>query len=453
MPSRNVLILLIASLVAVSGLLTSAVPVRAASTEQVLYSFCALSGCTDGGQPAGGLIFDGAGNLYGATIDGGAYGYGTVFELTPAAGGGWTETVLYSFCPNSGCGDGASPIGGLIFDAAGNLYGTTANGGIQGTPPCVYTSGCGTVFELSPAGNGTWTERVLHAFNDNGKDGFAPAPGLIFDSTGNLYGATSRGGPKSAVCSDGCGTVFKLKPNANGTWTETVLHSFCHVNGCAGDGIQPMAGLILGAGGSLYGTTYFGGASSKHCEFGCGIAFQLTPGANGKWSEKVLHSFNGDNGRGPQAGLILDASGNLYGTTELIGTVFELIKSAKGGWTEKVLHRFGKGEDGTNPDASLIFDAAGNLYSTTFGGGANTCLPNGGCGIVFQLSPQADGKWTENILHDFQSNGQDGTGPHASIIFDAAGNLYSTTGGGGTGPCENSLGEVVGCGIVFEITP
>jgi uncharacterized repeat protein (TIGR03803 family) len=453
MPSRKRSIMLIANLVAVSGLLTSAVPVLAANTEQVLYSFCSLSDCTDGLGPAGGLIFDGAGNLYGATTGGGAYGYGAVFELTPGANGAWTEAVLYSFCPNSGCGDGAYPIGGLIFDAAGNLYGTTANGGTQG-PPCSYTFGCGTVFELAPAGNGTWTERVLHAFNDNGKDGFEPAPGLIFDAHGNLYGATSRGGSGSAVCSDGCGTVFKLKPNANGTWTETVLHSFCNVNGCAGDGIQPMAGLILGAGGSLYGTTYLGGALSKHCNVGCGSVFQLTPGANDKWSEKVLHSFNGDNGREPQAGLILDATGNLYGTTATIGTVFELTKPVKGAWTEKVLHRFGKGEDGANPYASLIFDAAGNLYGTTFGGGASSCPPNGtGCGTVFQLTPQSNGKWTENILHNFQSNGQDGIGPHAAIIFDTAGNLYSTTAEGGTGPCENSIGEVVGCGTVFEITP
>lgn len=434
--------------------LACAIPVLAANTEQVLYSFCFLSGCTDGLQPAGDLIFDADGNLYGATTGGGAYGYGTAFELTPGADGAWTEAVLYSFRPNSGCGDRAYPIGGLIFDTAGNLYGTTADGGSNG-PTCAPTSGCGTVFELAPAGNGTWTERVLHTFHDNGKDGFEPAPGLIFDAAGNLYGATSRGGSGKGVCGvNGCGTVFKLKPNTNGTWTETVLHTFCHVKNCAGDGVEPMAGLILGAGGSLYGTTDLGGAPSKHCNLDCGIVFQLTPGTNGKWSEKVLHSFNGDNGRNPQARLILDAKGNLYGTTETIGTVFELSKPVKGAWTEKVLHRFGTGTDGVNPSASLIFDAVGNLYGTTFGGGASSCPPNGaGCGIVFQLSPQSNGKWTENILHDFQSNGQDGTRPHAGIIFDTAGNLYSTTGGGGTGPCENSLGEVVGCGTVFEITP
>jgi len=171
------------------GLLASANSASAASKEKVLYSFCSASGCTDGYFPGGGLVFDAAGNLYGTTFEGGEYGPGTVFQLTPGANGTWTETVLYNFCPVSGCADGAGPTdGSLIFDAAGNLYGTTQNGGVDGID-CSGGTGCGVVFELSPRGNGTWTETVLYAFQgNNDKDGFNPETGVIFDAAGNLYG-------------------------------------------------------------------------------------------------------------------------------------------------------------------------------------------------------------------------------------------------------------------------
>src|SRR5271167_2273777 len=386
-------------------------------TERVLYSFCSQRSCTDGETPGAGLIFDAAGNLYGTTSGGGTGTYfGTVFELTPTAGGGWMEQVLHSF----NGGDGYWPFAGLIFDAAGNLYGTTYVGGAYGE---------GTVFELTPAAGGGWTERVLYSFCSQRSctDGETPGAGLIFDAAGNLYGTTSGGGTGTYF-----GTVFELTPTAGGGWMEQVLHSF---NG--GDGYWPFAGLIFDAAGNLYGTTYVGGA------YGEGTVFELTPAAGGGWTEQVLYNFkhNGTDGYNPEAGLIFDKNGNLYSTTLAggtygEGTVFELRPTAGGDWTEEVLHSFGNGTDGYQPAGSLMFDAAGNLYGTTYGGGTY------GYGTVFELTPTAGGGWTEKVLHSF-GNGPDGYYPYAGLIFDAAGNLYSTTHGGGT----------YGYGTVFELTP
>ena len=268
-------------------------------TEKVLHSFNAK----DGFVSYAALIFDAFGNLYGTTAGGGAYGDGTVFELTPKGGGGWTETVLHSFNDK----DGSAPYAGLIFDGAGNLYGTTLMGGH-------YVDG--TVFKLTPKGGGGWTETVLHSFNDNGKDGFAPLAGLIFDEAGNLYGTTYGGGTY------GYGTVFELTPKAGGAWTETVLHS-CNDNGK--DGYESYASLILDAPGNLYGTTSVGGA------YGYGTVFELAPKAGGGWTETVLLSFNDKDGFSVLASLIFDASGNLYGTTYAggaygYGTVFEVAR-------------------------------------------------------------------------------------------------------------------------------
>jgi uncharacterized repeat protein (TIGR03803 family) len=403
----------------------------AAAQERVLLNFNGQ----DGRLPQAGLIFDAAGNLYGTTEGGGtgsncgAFGCGTVFELTPAAGGGWTETVLYSF---GGSPDGADPLAGLIFDAAGNLYGTTGAGG---------TYDYGTVFELTPAAGGGWTETVLHNFNYNVTDGYYPYAGLILDAAGNLYGTTSQGGTYGY----GWGTVFELTPAAGGGWTEKVLHSFPDYNGT--DGTSPYAGLIFDAAGNLYGTTSQGGTYIFR-----GTVFELTPAAGGGWTETVLHSFgNGADADSPQAGLIFDAAGNLYGTTVEggtgsncifgCGTVFELTPAAGGGWTEKVLYSFNaNGTDGYYPYAGLIFDAAGNLYGTTrYGGTSSGCAPYG-CGTVFELTPAAGGTWTETVLHNF-GNGTDGATPLAGLIFDAAGNLYGTTSSGGT----------YGYGTVFEL--
>src|ERR1022692_2196052 len=312
----------------------------AAAEEKVLHSF--NSNGTDGIHPQAGLIFDAAGNLYGTTSQGGSSSAGMVFELTPAGGGTWTEKVLYSF---HGGADGSSPRAGLIFDAAGNLYGTTYNGG---------TTFAGTVFELTPTGGGTWTEKVLLSFG-NDVDGSNPQGELIFDGAGNLYATTKNGGgPNDA------GTVFELTPGAGGTWTEKVLWSF----GTGTDGSDPFGALIFDAAGNLYGTTSLGGTSHS------GTAFELTPAGGGNWTESVAHSFgNGTDGAAPAAGLLLDGAGNLYGTTYLGGsygggTVFRL--NAQG---LVLLYSF-SGTDGANPAAGLLLDAAGNFYGTTYSGGS-----------------------------------------------------------------------------------
>jgi hypothetical protein len=239
----------------------------------VLYSFCAQGGtaCTDGQYPYAGLIGDTSGNLYSTTYAGGAYGGGTVFELTPPAKGkiAWTETVLYSFCAETNCTDGDTPLAGVIMDASGNLYSTTFLGGVHGG---------GTVFELTPPAKGetAWTETVLYSFCAQGAgyctDGTELSAGLIMDRSGNLYGTTGGGGAYKYN-----GTVFELTPPAKGkiAWTETVLYSFCAQGGAAcTDGAGPFAGLIMDWSGNLYGTTYEGGANCQP-NYGCGTVFEL----------------------------------------------------------------------------------------------------------------------------------------------------------------------------------
>jgi uncharacterized repeat protein (TIGR03803 family) len=280
----------------------------AASTYKVLHSFAGR----DGAYPFAGLIFDTAGNLYGTTVGNACDGsHGTVFKLAPGANGSWTEKVLHSF--GSGT-DGAELVAGLVFDGEGNLYGATFGGG---------ASYYGVAFELSPGANGNWTEAVLYSFGSGQYDGGGPQAGLIFDATGNLYGTTSLGGVGDS------GTVFQLA-RSNGQWTETVLYSFCTSHHCT-DGAYPQAGLIFDSTGNLYGTTLEGG-NLKYCPgghgYGCGTVFRLAP-SNGRWTETVLHTFFPKAGDDPSAGLILDPAGNLYGTASGggatgYGTVFEL---------------------------------------------------------------------------------------------------------------------------------
>ncbi len=276
----------------------------------------------DGAEPTGSLLMDAAGNFYGTASSGGIHNGGTVFKLTPRDGGGFRSQVLYSFGNGTGT-DGAFPNGSLIMDGAGNLYGTTAGGGIH--PGC-ENEGCGTVFELSPNGSAGWTEQVLHSFG-GGTDGARPFAGLIMDGAGNLYGTTFEGGIHQ-TCSQNtsCGTVFELSPREGGGWTERVLHSF----GEGFDGTNPDAGLLIDAAGNLYGTTVWGGIVVCEPYFDCGTAFELSPREGGGWTEKVLHSFgSGYDGINPEGALIMDGAGNLYGTTWLggvnqAGTVFEI---------------------------------------------------------------------------------------------------------------------------------
>jgi uncharacterized repeat protein (TIGR03803 family) len=234
-------------------------------TEKLLHRF--KGNTYDGIAPVASLIFDASGNLYGTTSSGGPYGHGTVFELTPKVGGGWTEKILHSF--NNGK-DGNYPFASLTFDASGNLFGTTYYGPPQGyNGPCLdgHDLGCGTVFELTPEAGGGWTEKIVHFFKSNGKDGFHPGANLIFDAFGNLCGATALGGANDN------GTVFEMTPKAGGGWTEKVLYSFNYK-----DGFAPGA-LIFDASGNLYGTTEYGGNGS--CQNGggggCGTVFEITP--------------------------------------------------------------------------------------------------------------------------------------------------------------------------------
>ncbi|MGA2966455.1 MAG: choice-of-anchor tandem repeat GloVer-containing protein [Terriglobales bacterium] len=378
-----------------------------------------------------------------------------------------TEKVLYNFCPGGGsCTDGAHPTSRLTFDGAGDLYGTTMFGGL----------GAGTVFELSQNGSGGWNETVLHRFV--GGDGAWPYYSyVIFDSLGNLYGTAYGNGTccihtASLGADPACGVVFELSPPY---WTVTVLHSF---EG-KGMGCRPVNGLIMDPAGNLYGITEYlrqnGGARGAVFELspsaggwteqviytactsyagltmdaagnifgvGCSHAFELSPNSSGGWTPTIIHTFTGGkDGDTPEGTPVLDRAGNLYGTTEFggdknLGTVYKLSPGKKW-WKEKILYSFKSGEkDGNIPAAGIVFDAAGNIYGTTSGGG------DYGLGTVFELvAPVGKGSYKERILWSF--GGPDGGRPFDSLILDNAGNLYGTASQGGSG----------GYGVVFEVTP
>jgi uncharacterized repeat protein (TIGR03803 family) len=407
-------------------LLSLALPSSAhAASETVLYRF---TGGVDGGVPDSTLTFDALGNLYGTTSYGGAsIFYGTVFKLTPASGGAWKETVLHNF---RGGSDGSAPTAGVVFDAAGNLYGTTSDGGLYGY---------GTVFELTPTSTG-WEKHMLHQFKGSANgDGEYPWAGVILDSAGNLYGTTQLGGPSSTTCPAGCGTVFKLIHLSTG-WSEEILYAF---TGLKGDGAGASTGLILDKAGNIYGTTSEGGSTGNY-----GTVYQLRHISTG-WQERIIFEFTGQQtGESPYAGLTQDATGTLYGTTSYggsigYGTVFELTPSSTG-WTEQVLYSFSAGADGGFPSGSLLLDSSGNLYGTTSVGG---CCADG---VVFELISSPTGNWSENVLYSFSgSTNKDGSEPLGGVISDANGNLYGTTSMGGYGPCSGGLG----CGVVFQISP
>jgi uncharacterized repeat protein (TIGR03803 family) len=382
--------------------------IHAQDTFKVLHPF------TWAGLPSGSLTLDSKGDLYGTTEHGGLKdernclsGCGIVYELVPGIDGAWSVDVLHIFTD----GDGYDPRGGMIFDKAGNLYGTASaivfklapnaggewtysvlyNGGCRSglafdSAGNLYGSGCENIFKLTPSTDGSWTETTLYTFSLDSVNGSAPNGGLIFDKAGNLYGMTASGGDLSAG-NEGCGVVFRLSPGPGESWTETVLYTFvCGADGGGAGGAYPGAGVVMDIAGNLYGTTTSGG--DPHCGYagaGCGVAFELSPGSGTTWTETVLHTFTGlGDGGQPEVGLILDASGNLYGTTEAggdtnFGVVYELSKSSSGSWTESVLHAFlgyGKGTF-----APVIFDSSGNLYGTAYEGG-----PDNG-GLVFEITP------------------------------------------------------------------
>jgi uncharacterized repeat protein (TIGR03803 family) len=415
-PLRSIAVVAFAVIV-VALMLASAA--SAIDDERVLYSFNG----SDGAGP-GRLLFDAAGNIYGTTEYGGSdasgcfgYGCGTAFQLTRHANGKWSERVLHSFDING------SPRGRMAMDAEGNLYGTEGD----------------NVFELVRRPDGEWRFKVLYAFD--GEHGIYPEAGVTSDSAGNLYGTTAEGGAFQR-CWDGyfgtlvgCGVVFELTRNTSGEWKEKVLHNF---NGL--DGFDSFAGLTFDAAGNIYGATSWGGPGLCQDGYGnvvgCGVVFELTAGKGGQWTETVLHSFDGSDGLEPFHDVVLDAAGNVYGTTYLggpygNGIVFELSPTGKDTWTMTTLDAFQNSSDGQCPVDGPIFDAAGNLYGTTEFGGD-------GQGTIFELSPGPDGQWTETVL-------QNGSG--SGLIFGKQGNLYGSSGSGGGGCSWNA-----GCGFIFEFT-
>ena len=413
-----------------STLLLVALPPAYAQPEIVLYNFCSQPKCVDGENPASGLVLDGAGNFYGTTQLGGANVDGTVFELSPNEGGGYSETVLYSFCSLQKCTDGSYPDSYVTFDGQGNLYGTTYYGGLFASGPY---SGYGLVFELSPEpgggcpsgsnqGNG-WCETVLYSFMST-PDGAFPFSGLTWDTNGNLYGTTYGGG-------SGMGTVYVLSPNGGGGWSEQVIYDS-----------GGYAGLIVDGSGNLYG--------ADHLENG--HIFKLSPNGSGGWNTSILHTFKAGrtDGSDPEGTPVLDSAGNVYGTTfsggatRGMGTVWKLTLGPDGEYTEEILHNF-IWSYGSNPKAGVVLDSSGNIYGTTaFGIHKTPCYD--GCGTVFELAASGSGyEWT--FLRSFV--GTDGGNPIGSLILDD-GNLYGTTYGGGT---SSNCPGTGGCGVAFELNP
>ena len=427
--------------------------------EKVLYSF---QGSPDGSVPAGGVVFDKAGNLYGATTGGGAsscisFGEcGTVYRLTPPIkkGNPWTEVVLYVFRGNA-ANDGATPGGGLLIDSSGNLYGTTAYGGTGGCILLGTKMGCGAVYEMTPprTKGGKWTESVLYSFQ-GGKDGDFPAGNLTFDKAGNLYGATQYGGG-FGICNapyfQNCGVIFKLSPPVKngGKWKEKVLYSFKSGT----DGANPNGGLVFDSKGAIYGTTFSGGnqGCKGDASVGCGTAFRLRPPTQngGAWVERLLHVFNGrDDGGQPSAGVIFNSNGAIYGAAEggleMGGVVFRLGPASGGKWKETIVYGFGSDSYSYTP-AVAVFDKIGNLYGTTNVGPSHSLA-----GSVFRLKPPSrkGGSWSLSLLHGFTSV-PDAALPNTGLIFDKSGNVYGTTQAGGTATgCGHN-----GCGTVFEVMP
>jgi len=391
----------------------------AAVNETVIYNF---TGGGNGSYPATSLVSDAAGNIYGSTEQGGASGNGTIFELVKTKKT-WTYKQLYSFTGNT---DGALPSTPLALDSDGNLYGVISTGGDY------YK---GNVYQLSPSQQGEWNLTVLYSFT-SGSDGGYPSGGVIVDQAGNLYGTASYGGLLSECSGAGCGVVFELSPELNGSWTEAVLHSFIET-----EGALPASQLVFGAKGILYGTASAGGTSTV-CQGspanGCGAVFRLAP-SEGGWTETTLHSFDFTDGAFPQG--ITYHGGKLYGSTiaggsQFVGTVFEVTPKKSGG-TENVLHSFGSGTDATQPTGAVVFGEKGTLYGSASRGGNSGCN-NQGCGAFFELTPNG-GTWTESILHQF-TGGDDGAQPYGTPIRGKGGDLFGTTISGGAS----------GYGVVFE---
>jgi uncharacterized repeat protein (TIGR03803 family) len=415
---------------------------------RTLYSF---KGGNDAGLPHGGLTMDSAGNLYGTTQFGGGSancgsngditGCGAVFELVKNANGSYQEKVLYAF---QGGNDGADPYAEVTLDSAGNLYGTTLQGGGSSNCPAA----CGIVFKLTKGSNGAWGETILHAFQGAPTDGWGPEGKLILDSQGNLYGTTFYGGVGPCYLGAGCGIIFELSPTASGPWTETLLYAFTGTT----DGGTPEGSLVMDEDGNFFGTT--SGASA-------GTVFELSPSAAG-WTLATLFTFDGSRnsatGSYPEGGVVRDGAGNLYGTTSCgglkliptgwspcrygFGTVFALYPPNNGGaWQEQVLMKFAGTKNASYPMSGLIIGLDGTLWGTTYYGGASQGV---GGGTTFGIVPNDDGTWSERIVARFPGlvvGGGDTA--YAGVVQDSVGHLYGTTWGGGK----------YSSGTVYEVTP
>jgi uncharacterized repeat protein (TIGR03803 family) len=414
--------------VAIAFVLTvAASPAAQAQTFKVMHAF---TGKTDGGWPYGGVTIDSSGNLYGTTYVYGAKQFGTVYRIK--AGG--TFNTLYTFTDGK---DGAFPAGRVVFGPNGTLYGMTQ-------VAAGYTT-YGTVFNLKPPATcGTsfcpWKITTLYTFKGAPDcDAQTSSYGdLAFDTKGNIYGATWKGGAKNEGC------VFKLTPNTTGGYTEKVIYSF---GATSTDGQNPFTGVTLDKAGNLYGTTSYGGyhAGTNCSYFGCGTVYELVASSTG-YTEKLLYAFKGvGDGMYPFGSVIFDSSGNLYGSTEDggfsgAGAAFKLTPEANGTWSYGTpLYEFSATGTFCGPYGNLALDAADNLYGTTY------C--SGGYGNVFKLTPA--GAYTS--LHNF-TDGSDGSNPISNVTFDAKGNLYGTDSSGANQTCTNS-GPNTGCGVVWKITP
>jgi uncharacterized repeat protein (TIGR03803 family) len=414
------------------------------ATLTTLYSFCAKANCADGRAPLDGVIQDASGNLYGTTAEGGRHPEsGTVFELVKS-GTTSTHKVLHHFCAEPDCADGSRPYAGLIRDAAGNLYGTTTEGGANNG---------GVAFELSPQGN-SWRIKVLYNFCVTGcSAGQSPfsltyagaASGVPYDGISPLYGVTTTGGAHDA------GTVFQLAQTA-GSWSESVLYSFCSQALCS-DGRIPGAGLLADGDGHLFGTTsqsdVTGGTG------GSGVAFELTKGSGNTWSETVLHDFCPTepctDAMDPDTALVMDGAGNLYGTGATggghhsSGAVFKIVPNGTSS-QESVLYGFcvlSKCPDGRSPTAGLVMDGSGNLFGATSNGGVRAQT----AGVIFELNG------LYQVIYEFCSikRCKDGALPQGHVIMDGAGNLFGTTVRGGLHGGSDPRNE--DAGTVYELTP
>jgi len=372
----------------------------AASSTRLIYSF---AGNADGEYTDTELAIDRTGNLYGTSVQGGRFGAGTVFQVTPAG----VHTVLYNF---TGGTDGGEPYKGVTLDAEGNLYGTAVTGGGGSCE-----GGCGVVFKLTNSG-GTWTHSVIHTFT-GGNDGSGPGSPVSFDKHGNLYGTTPTGGSHSM------GVIFQMKPNGTGGWFFRVIHGFTG----GADGAGGSAGRILvSPAGRLYGTCTTGGVN------GFGIVYEMFL-HQGTWHFTTLYAFQGHpDGRFPYGGLVSDNQGNLYGTTYYagandLGTVYKLT-NVQGTWNETVLYSFKGGLDGDSPISTMVADAAGDLYGTTSDGGSPSC----NCGTIFKMTHTTNGKWIEGVAYRFQGAPRPGFS-YNGMVTDSAGNFFGATVHGGSG--------------------